>query len=326
MWRFHEPLSLLLLTVPAAWLWLRARRRSAVGSSTGTVMAGLPETLRVRFLNVLPWVWVLGMALLILALARPRMGHSYREQVTRGVDIMLVLDCSGSMASEDFKPRNRLWVAKDVVKDFIQRRPDDRLGLVVFSGQAFTQCPLTLDHGILLTFVDTVELGMIEDGTAIGNALATAVDRLRKSDAKSRIVVLLTDGQNNRGEVAPLTAAQIAQTFGVKVYTVGVGTRGFAMMPVEDPVFGKRYVQTQVNIDEETLETVAQRTGGRYFRATDAEKLKEIYGTIDQLEKTEVKVRERTDWNDRFAWFLIPGLILLLGAALIEATYLRRLP
>jgi len=326
MWQFHEPLYLLLLTVPAAWLWLRARRRSAVGSSTGTVMAGLPETLRVRFLNVLPWVWALGMALLILALARPRMGHSYREQVTRGVDIMLVLDCSGSMASEDFKPRNRLWVAKDVVKDFIQRRPDDRLGLVVFSGQAFTQCPLTLDHGILLTFVDTVELGMIEDGTAIGNALATAVDRLRKSDAKSRIVVLLTDGQNNRGEVAPLTAAQIAQTFGVKVYTVGVGTRGFAMMPVEDPVFGKRYVQTQVNIDEETLETVAQRTGGRYFRATDAEKLKEIYGTIDQLEKTEVKVRERTDWNDRFAWFLIPGLILLLGAALIEATYLRRLP
>jgi Ca-activated chloride channel family protein len=297
-----------------------------VGASTGTVMAGLPETLRVRLMKALPWVWALGMVLLVLALARPRMGHAYREQVTRGVDIMLVLDCSGSMASEDFKPHNRLWVAKDVVKDFIQRRPDDRLGLVVFSGQAFTQCPLTLDHGILLTFVDAVELGMIEDGTAIGNALATAVDRLRRSDAKSRIVVLLTDGQNNRGEVAPLTAAQIAQTFGVKVYTVGVGTRGFAMMPVEDPVFGKRYVQTQVNIDEETLEAVAQRTGGRYFRATDAEKLKEIYGTIDQLEKTEVKVRERIDWSDRFAWFLVPGLALLLGVALLEATYLRRLP
>jgi len=326
MWRFHEPLYLLLLTVPAAWLWLRSRRRAAVGASTGTEMAGLPATLRVRLLKALPWVWVLGMALLVLALARPRMGHSYREQVTRGVDIMLVLDCSGSMASEDFKPHNRLWVAKDVVKDFIQRRPDDRLGLVVFSGQAFTQCPLTLDHGILLTFVDTVKLGMIEDGTAIGNALATAVDRLRRSDAKSRIVVLLTDGQNNRGEVAPLTAAQIAQTFGVKVYTVGVGTRGYAMMPVEDPVFGKRYVQTQVNIDEETLEAVAQRTGGRYFRATDAEKLKEIYGTIDQLEKTEVKVRERIDWNDRFAWFLVPGLALLLAVALLEATYLRRLP
>lgn len=326
MFRFHEPLYFLLLIVPAAWLWLRGRRRSAVGASTGSVMAGLPETLRVRLLKALPWVWALGMALLVLALARPRMGHSYREQVTRGVDIMLVVDCSGSMASEDFKPHNRLWVAKDVVKDFIQRRPDDRLGLVVFSGQAFTQCPLTLDHGILLTFLDKVELGMIEDGTAIGNALATAVDRLRKSDAKSRIVVLLTDGQNNRGEVAPLTAAQIAQTFGVKVYTVGVGTRGFAMMPVEDPVFGRRYVQTQVNIDEETLEAVAQRTGGRYFRATDAEKLKEIYGTIDQLEKTEVKTRERTDWNDRFAWFLVPGLVLLLGAALLEAAVLRRLP
>lgn len=326
MWRFHEPLYLLLLTVPAAWLWLRGRRRAAVGASTGSEMAALPPTLRVRLAGVLPWVWVLGMALLVLALARPRMGHSYREQITRGVDIMLVLDCSGSMASEDFKPRNRLWVAKDVVKDFIQRRPDDRLGMVVFSGQAFTQCPLTLDHGVLLTFVDRVELGMIEDGTAIGNALATAVDRLRRSDAKSRIVVLLTDGQNNRGEVAPLTAAQIAQTFGVKVYTVGVGTRGFAMMPVEDPVFGKRYVQTQVNIDEETLEAVAQRTGGRYFRATDAEKLKEIYGTIDQLEKTEVKTRERIDWSDRFAWFLIPGLALLLAVAFVEAAYLRRLP
>jgi Ca-activated chloride channel family protein len=326
MFRFHEPLYLLLLTVPAAWLWLRARRRAAMGASTGAQMAGLPGTLRVTAMKALPWAWALGMALLVLALARPRMGHSYREQVTRGVDIMLVLDCSGSMASEDFKPRNRLWVAKDVVKDFIERRPDDRLGLVVFSGQAFTQCPLTLDHGILLTFVDRVELGMIEDGTAIGNALATAVDRLRRSDAKSRIVVLLTDGQNNRGEVAPLTAAEIAKTFGVKVYTVGVGTRGFAMMPVEDPVFGKRYVQTQVNIDEETLEQVARRTGGRYFRATDAEKLKEIYGTIDQLEKTEVKTRERTDWNDRFAWFLIPGLALLLAVALIDAAYLRRLP
>ena len=326
MWRFHEPLYLLLILVPAAWLWLRARRRVAVGVSTGDAFAALPATWRIRLLAVLPWVWALAMVLLVLALARPRMGHAYREQVTKGVDIMLVLDCSGSMASEDFKPRNRLWVAKDVVKDFIQRRPDDRMGLVVFSGEAFTQCPLTLDHGILLTFVDRVELGMIEDGTAIGNALATAVDRLRKSDAKSRIVVLLTDGQNNRGEVAPLTAAEIAKTFGVKVYTVGVGTRGFAMMPVDDPVFGKRYVQTQVNIDEETLQKVADRTGGRYFRATDAEKLKEIYGTIDQLEKTEVKVRERTDWTDRYAWFLIPGLVLLLTLALAQATIARRLP
>jgi Ca-activated chloride channel family protein len=326
MWRFHDPLYLVLLTVPAAWLWLKARRRAAMGASTGMVMAGLPGTLRVRALKTLPWIWALGMAFLVLALARPRMGHSYREQVTRGVDIMLVVDCSGSMASEDFKPHNRLWVAKDVVKDFIQRRPDDRLGLVVFSGQAFTQCPLTLDHGILLTFVDRIALGMIEDGTAIGNALATAVDRLRRSDAKSRIVVLLTDGQNNRGEVAPLTAAEIAKTFGVKVYTVGVGTRGFAMMPVEDPVFGKRYVQTQVDIDETTLQGVADRTGGRYFRATDAEKLKEIYGTIDQLEKTEVKTRERTDWNDRYAWFLVPGLALLLGLALLDAAWLRSLP
>jgi Ca-activated chloride channel family protein len=326
MFRFHEPLYFLLLTVPAAWLWLRARRRAAFGASTGGALAGLPPTWRVRLLAVLPWVWAIGMVLLVLALGRPRMGHSYREQVTRGVDIMLVVDCSGSMASEDFKPRNRLWVAKDVVKDFIQRRPDDRLGLVVFAGQAFTQCPLTLDHGVLLSFVDRVELGMIEDGTAIGNALATAVDRLRRSDAKSRIVVLLTDGQNNRGEVAPPTAAEIAKTFGVKVYTVGVGTRGFAMMPVDDPVFGKRYVQTQVNIDEETLEAVARKTGGRYFRATDAEKLKEIYGTIDQLEKTEVKTRERTDWTDRFAWFLIPGLALLLAAAFVEAALLGRLP
>ena len=286
MWTLHSPWALLLLAVPAACLWLQRRRRTHYGFSLGQALVQGPPSARVRLKRILPVLWAVAMALLCVALARPRSGITYEEYLTRGVDIVLTLDCSGSMLSEDFKPDNRLEVAKAVVKEFVQSRPSDRLGLVVFSGQAFTQCPLTLDHGILLTFLERVKVGLIEDGTAIGNALAISVDRLTKSDAKSRVIVLLTDGQNNRGEVDPLTAAEIARTFNIKVYTIGVGTRGFAMMPVDDPVFGKRYVQTQVNIDEDVLTKIAQKTGGKYFRATDPEKLKEIYQTIGSLEKS----------------------------------------
>ncbi len=322
----HSPWALLLLAVPVWVLVEQRRRKSHYAFSMGESLARQTPTLRVRLKQGLPFVWAAGMVLLTVALARPRSGVTYEEYLTRGVDIILTLDCSGSMLSEDFKPDNRLAVAKAVVKDFVKSRPNDRLGLVVFSGQAFTQCPLTLDHGILLTFLDKVEVGLIEDGTAIGNALAISVDRLTKSDAKSKVIVLLTDGQNNRGEVDPLTAAQIAQTFGIKVYTVGVGTKGFAMMPVEDPVFGKRYVQMQVNIDEDVLTKIAQKTGGKYFRATDPEKLKEIYQTIGSLEKSEVKTRQQVSWNDHYRWFLVPGLLLLLGAVLADLTFLRSLP
>ena len=326
MWTLHSPWALLLLIIPAAYLWFHRRRKTHYGFSLGQALVQAPPSMRVRLKRVLPVLWALAMALLCVALARPRSGITYEEYLTRGVDIVLTLDCSGSMLSEDFKPDNRLAVAKAVVKEFVQSRPSDRLGLVVFSGQAFTQCPLTLDHGILLTFLERVRVGLIEDGTAIGNALAISVDRLTKSDAKSKVIVLLTDGQNNRGEVDPLTAAEIARTFNIKVYTIGVGTRGFAMMPVDDPVFGKRYVQMPVNIDEDVLTKIAQKTGGKYFRATDPEKLKEIYQTIGSMEKSEVKTRQQISWNDHYRWFLVPGLALLLAVVLADLTFLRSLP
>lgn len=326
MWTLHSPWALLLLVIPASYLWFHRRRRIHYGFSLGQALVQAPPSVRVRLKRALPILWALAMALLCVALAWPRSGITYEEYLTRGVDIVLTLDCSGSMLSEDFKPDNRLAVAKAVVKEFVQSRPSDRLGLVVFSGQAFTQCPLTLDHGILLTFLERVKVGLIEDGTAIGNALAISVDRLTKSDAKSKVIVLLTDGQNNRGEVDPLTAAEIARTFNIKVYTIGVGTRGFAMMPVDDPIFGKRYVQMQVNIDEDVLTKIAQKTGGRYFRATDPEKLKEIYRTIGSMEKSEVKTRQQVSWNDHYRWFLVPGLALLLAVVLADLTFLRSLP
>jgi len=326
VWTLHSPWALLLLIIPAAYLWFHRRRKTHYGFSLGQALVQAPPSMRVRLKRVLPVLWALAMALLCVALARPRSGITYEEYLTRGVDIVLTLDCSGSMLSEDFKPDNRLAVAKAVVKEFVQSRPSDRLGLVVFSGQAFTQCPLTLDHGILLTFLERVRVGLIEDGTAIGNALAISVDRLTKSDAKSKVIVLLTDGQNNRGEVDPLTAAEIARTFNIKVYTIGVGTRGFAMMPVDDPVFGKRYVQMPVNIDEDVLTKIAQKTGGKYFRATDPEKLKEIYQTIGSMEKSEVKTRQQISWNDHYRWFLVPGLALLLAVVLADLTFLRSLP
>lgn len=326
MWTLHSPWALLLLIVPAVYLWFQRRRRTHYEFSLGQALVQAPPSARVRLKRVLPALWAVAMALLCVALTRPRSGITYEEYLTRGVDIVLTLDCSGSMLSEDFKPDNRLAVAKAVVKEFVQSRPSDRLGLVVFSGQAFTQCPLTLDHGILLTFLERVKVGLIEDGTAIGNALAISVDRLTKSDAKSKVIVLLTDGQNNRGEVDPLTAAEIARTFNIRVYTIGVGTRGFAMMPVDDPVFGKRYVQMQVNIDEDVLTKIARKTGGKYFRATDPEKLKEIYRTIGSMEKSEVKTRQQISWNDHYRWFLLPGLVLLLAVVLADLTFLRSLP
>jgi Ca-activated chloride channel homolog len=322
----HSPWALLLLVLPAWILFEQRRRKTHYAFSLGASLAADPPTPRVRLKRVLPYVWAAGMVLLAVALARPRSGVTYEEYQTKGVDIILTLDCSGSMLSEDFKPDNRLEVAKSVVKDFVKSRPSDRLGLVVFSGEAFTQCPLTLDHGILLTFLEKVQVGLIEDGTAIGNALAISVDRLTKSDAKSKVIVLLTDGQNNRGEVDPLTAAQIAATFGVKVYTIGVGTKGYAMMPVEDSVFGKRYVQMRVDIDEDVLTKIAQKTGGKYFRATDSDTLKDIYKTIGSLEKSEVKTRQQVSWNDHYRWFLVPGLLLLLCAVLADLTFLRSLP
>lgn len=326
MWHFHTPLAFLLLPLPFILFYLQKKRRSAYKLSTGFALQGVPATWRTRMAAVVPFFWLIGHLLLITALARPQKGRTFREYQTKGIDIVLVLDCSGSMLSEDFKPKNRFFVAKAVLEEFIRARPHDRLGLVVFAGEAFTQCPLTLDHGILLTLLKRAHVGMMEDGTAIGNAVATAIARLRKSSAKSKVIILTTDGKNNRGEIDPLTAAEIAKTFGIKIYTVGVGIRGYAMMPVEDPLLGKRYVQVRVDIDEDTLKAMAQKTGGQYYRATDPEKLKEIYHTINALEKSTVKVKEYAEWRDHYPPLLFSGMVLVLGVVFVELAILRRFP
>jgi Ca-activated chloride channel family protein len=239
---------------------------------------------------------------------------------------MLVLDASGSMQAQDFKPRNRLNVAKEVIKEFIAGRDNDRIGLVAFAAQAVTQCPLTLDYPVLTRLVDEVDIGMLEDGTAIGVALATAVNRLKNSEAKSRVAILLTDGQNNAGTIDPTTAAKVAAALGIKVYTIGVGTRGRAPMPVNDPVFGRRMVSVQVDLDEGTLARIAELTDGRYFRATNREELVEIYDEIDELEKTRIESDTWVSYTDRFHWFVIPALGIFLVELALGQTALRELP
>ncbi len=328
MLRFAYPYAfgLLALLVPVIYFSLRRRRERSVGySSLGLFMgAGLGASAWKRYSRLT--LRSLVVVLVVAAIARPQTGMSEYETHTEGVDILLVLDTSGSMQAQDFRPKNRLNVAKEVVKEFIGRRPNDRIGLVVFSAQAVTQCPVTLDHAVLNRLLDQVDIGMLEDGTAIGVALATACNRLKDSTAKSRVVVLLTDGQNNTGIVDPVTAAKVAAALGIKVYTVGVGTKGMAPMPIDDPIFGRRLVSVQVNIDEETLTNIAELTKGQYFRATDREELYEIYERIDELEKTRIESETYTNYTDRFAWFVWPALGIFLLEVILAQAWLREIP
>jgi Ca-activated chloride channel family protein len=319
-------LLLLLLIVPVVYLFLRKRRERSVGYSSIELVvgAGLEAGPLKRFGRMALRVVVL--ALLILAIARPQTGQSEYTTHTEGVDILLVLDTSGSMQAQDFKPRNRLHVAKEVVKEFVGIRTHDRIGLVVFAGHAITQCPLTLDYPVLTGLIDDVDIGMLEDGTAIGVALATAVNRLKNSEARSRVVVLLTDGQNNAGMIDPVTAAKVAAALGIKVYTVGVGTKGRAPMPVNDPIFGNRTVLVEVNLDEEMLTKIAELTDGQYFRATDKEELVEIYQRIDELEKTRIDSETFVNYTDRFRWFVLPALCLFILELGLGHTILREIP
>jgi Ca-activated chloride channel family protein len=264
--------------------------------------------------------------LLIIALSRPQSGRKETEILTEGIDIILTLDISGSMKAEDFKPKNRLHVSKEVIKEFIKGRENDRIGLVIFAAHAYTQCPLTLDYGVLLSFLDQIDIGLIEDGTAIGTAIATAVNRLKESEAESKVIILLTDGVNNTGKIDPLTAAEIAKTVNIKVYTIGAGIRGHALYPVEDPIFGKRYVKVPTEIDEMTLTEIARKTGGTYFRATDPEGLKEIYSHISEMETTRVETKDYMKYNELFAWFLFPGIALLSLEIVLSNTRFRKLP
>lgn len=266
-------------------------------------------------------------ALLVVALARPQETLAGEDVSTEGVDIMIALDTSGSMDARDFQPRNRLEVAKQVAMDFIKGRVSDRIGLVVFSARAITRCPLTVDYDVLLQLVDSTHLGMLPDGTAIGNALATAVSRLRLSKARSKVVILVTDGVNNTGEIDPLTAADMAQALGLKVYTVGVGREGPVPIPVMNPYTGKKQLMdVEVKIDEDLLREISRRTGGRYFRATDADALRAIFKQIDGLEKSEVKVRRWADYIERFMPWAAAALILLGAWIVLGETVFRKLP
>jgi|TARA_B100000315_G_scaffold13305_1_gene12540 Ca-activated chloride channel family protein len=246
--------------------------------------------------------------LLLIALARPRAILDMKESFRDVVDIVIVLDISGSMKAEDFKP-NRLEAAKEEAQEFIKNRDDDRIGLLIFAGESYIQCPSTVDHQVLSNLLSQVAIIDEEhDGTAIGMAIAHCVNRLRKSDAESKVMILLSDGSNNKGELDPLTSAGFAKDYGIKIYTIGVGKRGKAPYPVDDPFFGKRYVQVDVDMDEETLRDVAEKTGGQYFRATNEEQLTKIYEEIDQLERSEIEVTEYTEYSELYAWFLIPAL------------------
>jgi Ca-activated chloride channel family protein len=281
------------------------------------------RTFRNTFRHILFGLRTAAVALLIVVLARPQSTDRFQDVSTEGIDIMLAIDISGSMLARDFKP-DRLEASKDVATEFISGRPYDRMGLVVFSGESFTQCPLTTDHAVLVNLMRELQSGMIEDGTAIGMGLATAINRIRESEAKSKVIILLTDGVNNRGEVAPATAAGIAKTFGIRVYTIGVGSQGMAPYPVQTP-FGLQYQNMQVEIDEEILKEIANTTGGKYFRATDNNKLMQVYNEIDQLEKSKIDVKQFTRKEEEY---LLPALIaffILAAEIFINYILLRKL-
>ncbi len=267
---------------------------------------------------------VMTISLIIIAIARPQSTLSWKNQESEGIDIVLALDISSSMLARDFEP-DRLEAAKDLAIQFIAGRRNDRIGLVVFSGESFTQCPLTTDHSVLINLFRDIQSGMIEDGTAIGMGLATSVSRIKDSDAKSKVIILLTDGVNNQGAIAPATAAELAQTFGIRVYTIGVGTEGMAPYPIQTP-FGTQLRNMPVEIDEETLQDIANKTGGEYFRATDNDKLKQIYEQIDQLEKTKIEVKEFSQKDEEFLIFVLIAALLLLSDIILRNTLLRQIP
>lgn len=325
---FANPeLLFLLLLVPglAVWYFYRLRsKESDVRYSTLQPFADVKYSMKERLRHLPFLLRLIVLTLVIIALARPRSSTKGENTYSEGIDIVLALDISGSMLAEDFQP-NRIEAAKAVAQDFISGRTNDRIGLVIFSGESFTQCPLTVDYQVLKTLITPLKSGMIEDGTAIGLGLANGINRLRESKAKSKVIILLTDGVNNRGEIDPITAAQIAQSYGIRVYTVGVGTIGEAPYPVQTP-FGTRYQMVPVEIDEKVLKQVAEMTDGKYFRATDNRKLKAIYQEIDALEKTRVEVRSYRRYTELFYSFILAAVMLLIADIGLSTTWLRKIP
>lgn len=321
-----ELFYLLLVILPmAAWYIFRQKRNTASiqVSSTASVFRA-PKTIRHYLRHLIFVCQVIAIAFFVVVLARPQSSSNWENVTTEGIDIIISLDISSSMLARDFSP-DRLEAAKNVAMEFISGREYDRMGFVVFAGEAFTQCPLTTDRAVLLNLFKDIQSGLIEDGTAIGNGLATAVSRLKDSEAVSRVVILLTDGENNRGEVAPMTAAEIAKTFGIRVYTVGVGTVGTAPYPVQTP-FGIELRDMEVKIDEDLLTQIASITGGQYFRATSNKKLEEIYREIDKLEKSKIDVQQYSRKSEEFLPFALLGALFLIAALFLRTTIFRSIP
>lgn len=323
----HPWLFLLLLFIPlyVAWyVWRRRTRHVTMQISTLETLSGQKPTLRVRLRHLPLVLRMAAVALVVVVLARPQSSSSYSDSNTEGIDIVLSIDISGSMEAVDFKP-NRLEAAKNVATKFIAGRPNDNIGLVVFAGESFTQCPLTTDHAVLINLLADIRTGMLADGTAIGMGLATAVSRIKESQAKSKVIILLTDGMNNYGAISPEKAAELAQTFGVRVYTIGVGTQGVAQIPVQTAL-GVRMQEMEVKIDEVLLQGIADKTGGKYFRATNNKSLEAIYDEIDQMEKTIMEVRHYTQRTDEYFPYALAALVLLLLEVVLRNTLFRTIP
>jgi Ca-activated chloride channel family protein len=324
----------LLILIPLLIYLYFERYRYKSGSilfSDLTLVSQLKKSFWVKYRFVLVISRLLVILLIIIAIARPQTSRGFEETVTEGIDIMLILDASGSMRAEDFKPQNRLQAAKKVVKEFLQGRKNDRIGLIFFAGKSYTQCPLTSDYHILEELLDYIEVGIIEDGTAIGLAIANAVNRLKDSTAKSKVAILLTDGENNRWEIAPIVAAHAAAVMKIRIYTIGIGLPGSGVPIPVDTVFGKDYIRFDgklvlTKLDEDTLRQIAHETGGRYFRATDEKKLSAIYQEISQLETTKLKVKKYIRHHELAALFLLPAAILLLVEIILTNTRCRKIP
>ena len=317
----------LLILVPFMVFWYFKRNRvntPDITFSSLSIFKDFKPTIKERLVHLPIALRAASLTLLIVALARPQSFSTGENVYTEGIDVAMLLDISGSMLAEDFKP-NRLEAAKNVIDEFVAGRTSDKIGLVVFARQSFTQCPLTIDYSVLRGLLKEIKSGMVEDGTAIGTAIANGVNRLKDRKAKSKIMILLTDGVNNSGEIDPVTAAQIAQSFGIRIYTVGVGTKGQAPYPVQTP-FGKKYQMVPVEIDEAILKQVAEITGAKYYRATNNQKLAEIYEQIDKLEKTRVEITSYRNAKELFYNWLGVGFVLLLAEVGVVRLLLRRVP
>ena len=329
---FKDPGIFLFIPVVLIALYFLARRQRplSIRFSSKELVAGLPASWKIRFRHLPAILRALALALFLLALTGPRAVLQQTRHESEGIDIVLAIDASGSMAAEDFsiggQRYNRLEVVKNVVREFINNRGGDRIGLVTFAARAYTVCPLTTDYAWLTTNLERIRLGMITDGTAIGSAINSSLTRLKNSEAKSKVIILLTDGVNNAGEIDPLTAARAAQALGVKIYTIGAGAQGLAPFPVQD-VFGRKvYQQVRIDIDAKLLQGIAQVTGGKYFRATDTESLRTIYSAIDALEKTRIKQAGYFEYDELFTGVLLAALMILAAEIILSNTLLLRIP